>query len=388
MDNQQAKELIEKYKAGQLTDVEKRILEDWYFKIAGDNKLNLEEGELEQNLDDIWKNIDLNTIEQGKRRSGKRSVIKLWREIAAAIAIFMVGIAVYLFATREHQNLRPQHQEVQNIISSGNRATLTLANGEVITLDSASNGKLAEQSGIVITKTKDGQLVYTIADQSSGKNEDLKVMNIISTPKGGQYQVNLPDGSKVWLNANSSLHYPARFTGDERSVTLTGEAYFEVAKTKTGMPFKVVTHQETVEVLGTHFNINAYADEPNIKTTLLEGAVKVSAINKEVVTHEVVLKPGQQSSLSGAHLDVSFVNTEEVIAWKNGMFMFKDADLKTVMRAVARWYDVDVAYEGVLPKREFSGEIYRNLNLNQVLDLLSFYKVHFRVEGKRIIVTP
>jgi transmembrane sensor len=269
------------------------------------------------------------------------------------------------------------------ILPGGNKAVLTLADGKQITLDEAGNGKLAEQSGITVTKTKNGQLVYTASP--SAVTAKGPAMNMIATPKGGQYQVNLPDGTKVWLNAASSLRYPTAFTAGVRQVSLTGEAYFEVAKVRPEMPFKVLTTTQTVEVLGTHFNVNSYTDEPAIKTTLLEGAVKV--ISPSAAVKELILKPGQQSVLRGDRLNVADVNEEEVIAWKNGMFRFRDADLQTVMRSVARWYDVQVNYEGTLPVRQFSGEIHRNINLSEVLDILSFFKVHFRVDGKTIIVT-
>jgi len=394
MDNHKAKTLLEKYKAGTLNDDEKHLLDQWYAKLAGTNKLNLKDTELEQNLDDIWSVINLQTAPQHQLKPVANPVLNLWRKVAAVAAVLViVGTGAYFYTNRDNKERSDIEQLSRNVKPGGNKATLTLANGKVITLDSAVNGKLAEQSGIVITKTKDGQLVYTVADQRGRAASGPIGMHTISTPKGGQYQVNLPDGSRVWLNASSSLRYPAQFTGLERKVILTGEAYFEVAKVLARneqvkrIPFVVITDQQRVEVLGTHFNINAYADEPDLKTTLLEGAVKVSTVNEG--NQSFVLKPGMQSSYNGTSLNVNIVNVEDAVAWKNGMFKFKDADLKTVMRSVARWYDVEIAYEGgTLPKKEFSGEIYRNLNLDQVLDLLSFYNVHFRVEGKRIVVTP
>nr|WP_121273327.1 FecR domain-containing protein [Pedobacter schmidteae] len=382
MDHSKAKALVEKYKSGTLNKLEQGMLEDWYAKLADTNKLNLEEMELDQNLDDIWDTIRFNTL--GSKT--KHQSLLLWRKVTAvAVVLLVVTVGLYFYRQNWNKDHKMPTQYAEGIKPGGNHATLTLANGKVIALDDVDNGKLAEQAGITITKTTDGQLVYTVDDRAGSSSQTTQALNTISTPKGGQYQINLPDGSRVWLNAASSLRYPVRFSGNERKVTLTGEAYFEVTKEKH-LPFIVVTDKQQVEVLGTHFNINAYTDEPGIKTTLLEGAVKVGM--RETEKDDVLLKPGEQCNLNGNTLSVSTVNTDEAVAWKNGMFLFKDADLKTVMRAVARWYDVEVTYEGALPAREFSGEIYRNLNLNQVLDVLSFYKVHFRVEGKKIIVKP
>ncbi|MDR6782904.1 transmembrane sensor [Pedobacter africanus] len=395
MDNSKAKAILEKYKSGTLNQAEQHLLEDWYLGLSYSNKLDLEEGELDQNLEEIWKTISSNTAVPMQ----KTYKIVWWKKLGAAAAVLLVfGAGFYFYNQKESKTSRPQSSFTTAVQPGSNRATLTLANGKVIALDDAGSGKLAEQAGVSITKTKDGQLVYTIANGAAGSNKET--INTITTPKGGQYQVNLPDGSRVWLNAASSLRYPVYFTGAERRVTLTGEAYFEIAKVysaalsqrgnapqrRVQAPFIVLTDKQQVTVLGTHFNINAYTDEPVVKTTLLEGAVRVNRTAAPATA--LVLKPGEQSSIAGSQLNVVAVNTEEAIAWKNGMFMFKDADLKTVMRAIARWYDVEVQYEGTLPDKEFSGDIYRNLDLNQVLSVLSFYKVHFRVEGKKITVTP
>ncbi|RAJ24568.1 FecR family protein [Pedobacter cryoconitis] len=372
-----AKELLEKYRSGNCTAAEKAIVETWYLKFEQDTADPLTADELEQAADRIW--IRLPIHEKPQRN--------LWPRIAGAAAVLlMLSAGVYFFKLPAHQlALLTQKEQAPQILPGGNKATLTLANGKKITLDGADNGQLAEQAGIIITKTKDGQLVYTVSDQGTHKEERQTAMNTIATPKGGQYQINLPDGTKVWLNAASSLRYPAVFTGSERRVSLTGEAYFEVAKIHPAKPFSVSSLTQTVEVLGTHFNINSYTDEQAVKTTLLEGSVKVTA--QMGTSGSVFLKPGQQAVLLGNQLNVNLSNTEEAIAWKNGMFSFKDADLQTVMRAVSRWYDVEVSYEGNLPGRQFSGEIHRNINLSEVLDILSFFKVHFRIDGKKITVT-
>lgn len=380
----EAKELLEKYRAGNCTDAEKAIVETWYLKMEQEEGNLLSDTQITEATDRIWNRMPIHDVEEIKpvRRN-------LWPVVGTAAAVILLGsLALYFFNTSPLNPSKEQLFKVNPaaqalILPGGNKAVLTLADGKQITLDEAGNGKLAEQSGITITKTKDGQLVYTVSPSAVAAKGPA--MNMIATPKGGQYQVNLPDGTKVWLNAASSLRYPAAFTAGVRQVSLTGEAYFEVAKVRPEMPFKVSTTTQTVEVLGTHFNINSYTDEPAVKTTLLEGAVKV--ISPSTALKELILKPGQQSALRGARLEVAEVNEEEVIAWKNGMFRFRDADLQTVMRSVARWYDVRVNYEGTLPVRQFSGEIHRNVNLSEVLDILSFFKVHFRVDGKTITVT-
>jgi ferric-dicitrate binding protein FerR (iron transport regulator) len=256
---------------------------------------------------------------------------------------------------------------------------LTLAGGRKIVLNDAATGEIARQSGITITKTDDGQIVYSVAA------EDGQILqNTISTPRGGQYRVILPDGTNVLLNAASSLVYPTAFKGVERLVQLNGEAYFEVAKNKN-MPFRVKSGGQTVEVLGTHFNINAYEDENSIKTTLVEGAVKVSSsIGSSLIV------PGQQAVLSREGNGAIFrrnVNIDKEIAWKDGMFSFENDDVKSVMRSIARWYNVDVSYKGDLSDIVFSGEIFRTAKLSEVFEILKLNNVQLDVQGKTIIVS-
>ncbi|WP_316840083.1 FecR family protein [Pedobacter gandavensis] len=382
----QAQELLEKYKAGNCTDAEKAIVETWYLKFSKP-ATELSHDQLEEATDRIWERLPIHDHTEEIPTPVKKSY--LWPRIAAAAAVLLVtGIALFIFKsnsplTDPDLSATANYGAKAPILPGGNKAILTLADGQQITLDEAGNGKLAEQSGITITKTKDGQLVYTV---SAAANALKTAMNTIATPKGGQYQINLPDGTKVWLNAASSLRYPTAFSGEEREVSLSGEAYFEVARSIPKKSFKVSTSKQTVEVLGTHFNINAYADEPSTKTTLLEGSVKVKSNAGE--DRSMVLKPGQQAALTDRQLLVNYGKEEEAIAWKNGVFKFEDEDLQSVMRSVARWYDLDVVYEGTLPSRQFSGEIDRNSNLSQVLDILSFFKVHFSVNGKQITVRP
>lgn len=269
-----------------------------------------------------------------------------------------------------------------------NKAILTLADGKQIVLDEAKNGNLADQGNTKVIKLN-GQIAYNEFAMAvpNGKNAAV-AYNTVTTPRGGQYQLILADGSRVWLNAESSLRFPTSFQGKERRVELAGEGYFEIAKDAT-KPFivKINTTSEEkdeVEVLGTHFNIMAYNDEGIVKTTLLEGSVKINRNNKIAM-----LKPGQQAKLQNQSIKVvEDVDTDEAIAWKNGYFQFTSANLQQVMRQIARWYDVDISYEGKIPERKFGGKISRDNNASEVLKVLELSKVKFRIENRKIIVTP
>jgi ferric-dicitrate binding protein FerR (iron transport regulator) len=276
---------------------------------------------------------------------------------------------------------------------------LTLADGRTITLDDVQNGILTKEGNTAVSK-KDGIVMY---HSPAGDAQPAAIIsyNTLTTPRGGQYQLVLPDGSKVWLNAASSIKYPTAFTGNERKVEVTGEGYFEVAK-NASMPFHVQVNNMDVEVLGTHFNINGYSDEPSIRTTLLEGSVKVrqwSMVNGQLKTeNEALLKPGEQAALAGTHSPLTThhspltidhsPNTEEVMAWKNGLFQFQDASIESIMRQVARWYDVQIEYKGKI-NNEFIGKIPRHVPVSSVLNILeSTGWVHFTIVGKKIIVAP
>jgi hypothetical protein len=310
---------------------------------------------------------------------------KLWVKlgVAAALMVF-VGFGAYVFLNQKKQQGIKRNmakaQPLHDVLPGGNKALLTLANGKTIYLDSAQNGILAKEGNAQINKTRDGQLVYEAGQ--SRPNSQASANNIITTPRGGQYQLVLNDGSKVWLNSASSLSFPAVFTGKTRDVEITGEAYFEVAK-NAAMPFRVKTNHVVVEVLGTHFNMMAYNDEAVMKTTLLEGAVKIS--NQQNTSF---LKPGQRASLNqnGQINVVDDPDAEDSIAWKNGLFQFKDAGIEAIMRQVARWYDVEVSYEGKIPLREFTGEISRNVKASELLGMLKYTGVNYKIEDKHITI--
>ncbi|SDH03190.1 FecR family protein [Mucilaginibacter gossypii] len=305
-----------------------------------------------------------------------------WRRLGVAASfLLLVGFGAYIYSYQKKQviakkNIAKIHPK-NDALPGGNKAILTLANGKTITLDSAQNGLLAQQGTTKINKTRNGQLVY-----ETGTNVDAPVINTVSTPRGGQYQLVLPDGSKVCLNSASSLSFPTRFTGKTREVTITGEAYFEVAKNPQ-MPFRVKSDNTTVEVLGTHFNIMAYNDEAEMKTTLLEGSVKIS--NGTAIG---ILKPGQQAVLNkaGKLKVLNDVDVDDEIAWKDGIFQFRDAGIDAIMRQAARWYDVKVAYEGKIPQREFTGRISRNVKASELMSMLGYAGVKFKIEDKRITI--
>lgn len=318
-------------------------------------------------------------------------------QIAASLLILLGAGAWFLLNKPSSNKTEPivtAEAAATPILPGGNKATLTLADGTTIILDTAGNTTLAQQGTTKIIKLNNGELAYKDASKENASASGL--YNTIRTPNGGQYQVTLPDGTRAWLNAASVLRFPIAFAGNERKVQLSGEAYFDVAK-NSSTPFRVVTTNEqnnelgTVEVLGTAFNVNAYSNEPSVKTTLVEGKVKVSTPDSS--TRPVFLTIGMQSSFPqdqqrGRNITVREVDTDDVIAWKNGLFNFNNADIKTVMRQLARWYDVEVVYEGALPNEKFEGEIPRNSTLSDVFKILELSAVHFKVEGRKVTVMP
>ena len=312
----------------------------------------------------------------------KRTI--LWKPFAAAASVIIVAaLGLYLYTNKSADKQKQFTSSTSHIKTGGNKAYLTLANGKRIVLTDSKNGTLAAQNGVQITKTADGQLVYTVIGD---KNSSANNYNTIETPRGGQYQIRLPDGTNVWLNAASSLKYPSIFKGNERKVELKGEAYFEVAKNKQ-MPFRVITNNQTTEVLGTHFNVKGYLEEADTKTTLLEGSVKVVSAHS---TGGVVIKPGEQAQLKNNgddRINIVDADMEEVMAWKNNYFRFNNENIQSIMLKISRWYDVSVEYEGAISNEEFNGTISRTKNIAQVLRMLEDTKgVHFKIEGRRIVV--
>jgi len=317
-----------------------------------------------------------------------KPTIKLFSKyltVAAASILILSSITVYYFYPRYSNPANNLKENVATISPGSNKAVLTLSNGKQIDLEEAVKGELADQFGVDIIKTKDGSITYQNQNEIVAAN---LATNTISTPRGGQYQLVLPDGTQVWLNAASSLTFPVRFSNSQREVMLQGEAYFEVSK-KKNHPFKVVTNHQTVKVLGTHFNINDYLDEPLSKVTLLEGSVQVAT---NAYLNKATLKPGQQAAVQWRNntqtISVSNVDTEESIAWKNGYFQFDDEPLESVLRKISRWYNVDISYEkDSYDKISFSGTLSKYSDVKNILRKIEYTgAVKFNIEGRNIMV--
>lgn len=329
-------------------------------------------------VEEVWSGIKGSLPAESKRVIRIIPGFRLWQ---AAILVLGLSLGYFFIIHRpSHQPAAVSQQKTKDILPGSNKAILTLGDGTAIILDSAKNGVLAQQSGTQILKTGTGQLAYSA---SRGKTAEM-LYNKVSTPRGGQYQLTLPDGSKVWLNAASSIRFPVAFAGRDRKVEITGEAYFEVTKNKS-KPFKVsiLPTLTEVEVFGTQFNINAYTDEATLKTTLVEGSVKVTkggAIQ--------MLSPGQQARINAAgqiSLNAS-VNMDEVLAWKNGLFIFDHNDIREIMRQISKWYNVDVEYRGEPIHLTFSGIVSRNSNVSKTLQIMEQAGVKFIIEENKIIV--
>lgn len=303
-----------------------------------------------------------------------------WAAAAAILVLCLAGGAWYGLQQRSGTQVVSRPKGGHDVSPGKEGAILTLANGKTIVLDSLGNGLVAKQNGTQVV-LNNGSLRY------HAEEADAISFNTITTPRGRKFQLVLPDGSKVWLNAASSLRFPTVFSGNERRVEITGEAYFEVSRNTT-QPFIVkINDHADIRVVGTQFNVNAYTDEESIHTTLVEGAVRIRS-------HEQsrVLSPGQQAQISNSRGDLRILdqaNLEQVTAWKAGFFNFRGASLPEVMRELARWYDLEVIYEGKVPDQQFEGELPRTLQLSQVIKILTKVDVKFRIEqGHKLIVLP
>jgi len=312
-----------------------------------------------------------------------------WAAAAAVLVFIAVGVGIYRYVGN-NQAPTVQIDFQEDVLPGGNRATLTLAGGQTIDLSEAQAGIIVgdEISYLDGTDVLDGRLK---TGDGRSKAEDLGLLTL-ATPKGGTYQITLPDGTEVWLNSASTLKYPSKFTGDQRIVELEGEAYFDVAKAekqkngrtkKQAWPFRVVSASQHVEVLGTQFNISAYADDLEVKTTLVEGSVQIVNANSKAVNK---LLPGQQSTVRGRNTDIQAVDTEKYTAWKTGLFHFGNTPFEDMMRQISRWYDVEVVYTATIPGDTFTGKMSRDLSLMTVLELLNVSNVQVRLEGKQLIV--
>jgi ferric-dicitrate binding protein FerR (iron transport regulator) len=388
MDNKKFKKLINRYLDGTATNEEFKLVDKfldtfneenfiWQPNIMGDSEdINKE---ILQKIQEKTKAKNQDKLRFANNKNQKNK-FNFYLRVAASILI-LITLGYYLF--------RPL-TEVEKISPGTDKAYLTLADGEVIVLDDVRDGDLTSQGTTVISKS-DNKLVYDACDSTLEPNYKV-LYNKVSTPRGGQYHLVLPDGSNVWLNASSSIKFPTVFSGYERRVEITGEVYFEVktqpnSKTKGNIPFFVIANDMEIKVLGTHFNVNSYKDDNTLKATLVEGSIVVSSIKNGRSMHIV---PGQQAKmLENGNITINEVNISEIIAWKNGMFYYNDTGIETIMNGIARWYDVDVVYKGDVQELKFGGILSRKEDIESLLKLISLTGVvQFDIKDRTVIVKP
>ncbi|MGX5687456.1 FecR family protein [Arcticibacter tournemirensis] len=374
-------ELAHKWKTGTLSQEERKILDEWE-NSHQDDILNLEgDGD---SVSVIKERLLEKLAAEMKKSPAKKPIVRFLPYMAAASVLLVCSLAFYFYSGRSGRNAETASEFLNDVAPGGNKAVLTLADGKKVDLSNVAKGKLAEQAGVRVSKSSDGQLVYEVLGNQTKAGAPL-AYNTIATPKGGQFNIKLPDGSSVTLNAASELRFPVSFDAlKEREVELKGEAYFEVAKNMR-RPFKVSTAGQEVMVLGTQFNINAYADESVTRTTLLEGSVRIAVPGNNITKQ---LTPGQQAVLAGSVIEVKNGDIESAVAWKNGDFIF-DGNIENIMRQISRWYDVEVDFKGDISGEEFIGSVPRSGSLTEVLKALQLTgKVQFKVEGRRVTVMP
>ncbi len=395
--------LMELYFDKTINEVEQQELSQWVTEHANDEKLlqlleqqwhkhqaldTLSHAESERIIAAILTPLSSEKIIPSGDNATPINTKVIWLKRIAVAASLLIIFSIGYFKLKP-TTIAPVANSIVNvpanrndIMPGGQKAILTLSDGSQIILDSASNGLLSQQGGTKVIKLANGQLKYAANTLSS---TDI-VYNTMSTPAGGQYQLTLPDGSKVWLNASSSIHYPTAFLGKERRVTITGEAYFEIAKNVNKPLIVKIYNGAEVKVLGTHFNVKSYADEDEIQTTLLEGSINIY----NGIKHNLLV-PGNQAKIdkSGMIKVQADADLDEAVAWKNGNFQFNSADVNSVLRQAARWYDIEVIYLGK-PNTEnrFTGKIPMSVNLSRLLKWLEYSDVHFKLNGKKLIVTP
>jgi ferric-dicitrate binding protein FerR (iron transport regulator) len=393
MNKRQFIHILRKYRAGKASGEEKELIDSYYdlFELEPEDEnwpsARRQEEIKQQALDDIWERI--RAAKGGRGREGKRLALPVaWKIAAAALLVLATGLLAYL--RTGDRRIRDRDHPVAasaagkgSIHPGGRHAVLTLANGQQVILDSARDGVIARQGASRVIKLSNGQLAYRNAVFATAPGQVL--YNTITTPQGGEYQVTLPDGSRVWLNAASSIRIPTAFVGGIRSVEVTGEAYFEIGE-ESDKPFVVEMGGAKIEVLGTHFNVNAYPDEGHVKTTLTAGSIKVS---KGGVSR--ILKPGQQADMDRKTgvIAVGEANVDEALAWKNGLFYFDNTNIKTIMREISRWYNVEVVYKGdEVDQNTFSGVMSRYGDVEALLKRLELTgTVHFTITGTQITVS-
>ncbi|NGM61110.1 FecR family protein [Sphingobacterium sp. SGG-5] len=388
--NKRYYELAEKWKNGTITPEEEQEFAYWY---AGDqdDPVFLSE-EFVRSEAEHEERMLAGVYQKSWPHKNKRKLIRRWLPYAAAV--LLAATFITYFTVSNNRQLVVEDSTIADVMPGGNRATLTLADGRTVTLDENQQGIVIGDGNITYN---DGSSLEIGSNKTYGRGEIAQM--VLTTPKGGTYQLTLPDGSRVWLNATTTLKYPSRFSEEGRVVYLDGEAYFEVQKKKSeirdeegkilkrNVPFKVVSTGQTVEVLGTEFNVSSYADEPEVRTTLVEGKVNVRINDIKGTVRHVQLLPGTQAVVHGQQLEVKHVNTEKYVAWKSGRFYFDHTPIEDVLRQLARWYNVEVVYTDDIPRETFSGEMDRNLSLQEALKLLNVSAVRAKLaDGNRLLV--
>ncbi|WP_114940970.1 FecR family protein [Mucilaginibacter endophyticus] len=362
-----AKQLINKLRTGKLSDDEKSILESWYMVWGADKEVDLGEETLIKKLEQVEAELP--------QLVRKNKEVIYWPRYVAAAATIILAIGIYLSLFNQTKTINQQVALNTTPIKPGkNGARLTLSNGRTIVLNTTDNGTLATDGGSTISKADNGQLKYVDADKSANAN----IFNTLITSNGEQYRLLLPDGTKVWLNAGSSLKYPTSFSGvAKRAVELTGEGYFEVAK-DAHHPFIVSSAGQEVEVLGTHFDISSYPDDAKALTTLLEGSVRIN---------NNLLKPGQQAVVTAHQLKIFDIDAQSAIAWTKGRFHFNGENITGIMRCISRWYNIEVTFKGDMRGKDFAGGFSRYDDVSTILDLLaSTNHLHYIIEGRRVTI--
>lgn len=382
MNSDRLQYLFDAFRKSSCTKEELAELNEWYDNLHTGEKIEdviAEAGSEKQLADQLYQNF----FEKASKHQQHKSTVRWWSVAAAAIILITTGLLLY--NTIKDDLPKNEIAAMTPILPGGNKAILTLADGTRINLSNSPLGKIYNKNGLLIIKPDSGSLTYSANASLKTVAGNQMQFNSIYVPKGGQYKVTLADGTKVWINSASTFKFPVTSNGKDRSVSLTGEGYFEVAHNKH-QPFKVSTADQLVRVLGTHFNIKGYHEDGGISTTLLEGSVQVSSS----FSHESKrLMPGQQANISGGSpgISVKKVNVDQATAWKNGYFIFDNQDIRSIMNSISRWYNVDVTFQNGVSQDRFGGTFSRHSNLSEILDnLQELGDVEFQISQQKVVV--
>lgn len=355
--------LLTRYEAGTCDEREQKLIEQWFAQRVDQSDWQWQDDDERSRVENLMR-----ARVTAQLFSGKKQRVISWKRMAvAAIVVCCCSVAAWFYLNSQAPDALEQFYTKHAVAPGSSAALLTLADGKTIRLDEIQSGTLYDDRRLAIRKTENDELTYVVIGADMPDNDPDAGMNQLSIPRGGQYQLTLPDGTKVWLNSASTLRYPTIFSGDERTVTLSGEAYFEVAKDEN-RPFKVMADETEILVKGTHFNVTAYPDEHRVVTTLVEGAVQINKQNQTTL-----LAPGQQAitTTATAHIQKSEVDTDFALAWVRGDFLFEDQDIYLIMKNIARWYNVEVSFEGKIPEKTYGGSYTKSKGLYELLHHLT-----------------